>query len=515
MKVNIVVPSAGESVSEAEIAKWAKKSGEIVKLDDVILELETDKATLEVNAEAEGQLKITVEEGEVVRVGQVIGSIDTSVSSSTPTEKKGLINLPKKETTSRNTSMGSRIDIVVPAAGESVSEANIAQWFKKTGDSVVMDEVLLELETDKASLEVTAETSGKLNIKIQSGMVQVGDVLGFIMINEEGTRQSVLDNTSSPPGSTQKDDSDHYAKGHPSPVASKLMAETGIKSTDVVGSGKDGRILKQDVSQLSEPNVLMGADPKSVKGEIRENISKIPNVQVKGTRIEKKSPMSRLRKTIATRLVDAQRTAAMLTTFNEVDMSAIMGIRKKYKEQFKDKHEIGLGFMSFFTKATCSALKAWPVINASIDGNDIVYRDYCDIGVAVSTPKGLVVPVVRNAELMSFSEIESTILSLAQKGRNGKLTAEDMTGGTFTITNGGTFGSMLSTPILNKPQSAILGMHNIVNRPVAVGDNVEIRPVMYLAVTYDHRLIDGAEAVQFLVHIKECIEDPTRILLDI
>ena len=473
MKVEITVPTAGESVTEAEIAKWLKQSGDNVKLDDVILELETEKATLEVNAEMEGKLTILATEGETVSVGQVVGIIDSEGTNSTSPKQEILANLPKDEKKSRNTSMGRRLDILVPSAGESVSEANIAEWHKKNGDEVVMDEVLLELETDKASLEITAEADGKLNIKVEDGLVKVGDVLGSIIINEKGN------------------------------------------SDDQISEKKKETIVEEKSLNSPPSNKILTPKVKPVSGQMLEKVASTPNLKIKGTRGETRQPMTRLRKTIAGRLVDAQRTAAMLTTFNEVDMLKVMNIRQNYKERFKSEYDVGLGFMSFFTKAVCSALSAWPVMNAFIENNDIIYHDYCDIGVAVSTPKGLVVPVVRNAERMTFYEIEASIATLGSKGREGKLTADDMTGGTFTITNGGVFGSMLSTPILNKPQSGILGMHNIIRRPVAIGDSIEIRPMMYLAVTYDHRLIDGAEAVQFLVRIKECVEDPDRILLKI
>ncbi|MEK7298677.1 MAG: 2-oxoglutarate dehydrogenase complex dihydrolipoyllysine-residue succinyltransferase, partial [Candidatus Margulisiibacteriota bacterium] len=287
-----------------------------------------------------------------------------------------------------------------------------------------------------------------------------------------------------------------YAKGHPSPAAAKAMAEKGVSSQDLQGSGKDGRITKQDVAQTSAPEKAPA-----------------PSAAPTGERNDRVEKMSRLRRTIASRLVEAQHTAALLTTFNEIDMSAVMDIRKRYKDAFKEKHQVNLGFMSFFTKAVCVALQEFPVINASVEGEDIIYHDYCDIGVAVATPKGLVVPIIRNAEKMRFEQIEKTIVGFALKARENKITPDDMLGGTFTITNGGVFGSMLSTPIINRPQSAILGMHNIVERAVVVDGQVVVRPIMYGAVTYDHRIIDGAEAVRFLVKIKSLIEDPTRLLI--
>lgn len=396
-------------------------------------------------------------------------------------------------------------EIFVPAAGESVTEADIAAWYKSDGDYVEMDEPIVSLETDKASLDLTAEVSGTLNILVAEGeTVNVGDPIGTIDTSAEAPKiapkAEVKEESNVTPASTSTPTENSYAKGHPSPAAAKAAANGGISLDTIQGSGRDGRITKDDV--LSQ-------------GKSPEEKSKIVSESSHGERTQQRKKMSRIRKTIMNRLVQTQQTGALLTTFNEVDMSAVMDIRKKYKDSFKDKHEVGLGFMSFFTKAVCSALKEYPIINAQVDGEEIVYHDYCDVGIAVSTPKGLVVPVVRNAETLNFVQIEKTILDYALRGRAGELTLDDMSGGTFTITNGGVFGSMLSTPIINYPQSAILGMHNIVKRPVAVGDEVKIRPIMYVALTYDHRIIDGAEAVRFLVHIKDQIEDPTRMLIDL
>ena len=407
-------------------------------------------------------------------------------------------------------------NIIVPAAGESVTEADIAVWYKSDGDYVEMDDALLELETDKASMDINAEVSGILRINVSDGTVQVGDVLGYI---EPSEKQSVAATVSSADQSNSVSDPSpsivdcvngassssepSYAVGHPSPAAAKKLAESGLSPADVPGTGKNGRILKSDV-----PSVVPPSDVSPIK-EV------IVNATSSDSRDINRERMSRLRRTIASRLVEAQQTSALLTTFNEVDMSAVMAVRSKYKEQFKDKHNVGLGFMSFFTRAVCDSLLSYPILNATVDGSDILYHNYCDIGIAVSTPKGLVVPIIRNAEHLSFHEIESTIVGYAKKGRDGKLTPDDMSGGTFTITNGGVFGSMMSTPIVNQPQSAILGMHNIVKRPVVVNDEIVIRPMMYLAVTYDHRIIDGADAVRFLVSIKELIEDPTRLLLGV
>ncbi|MBG91279.1 MAG: dihydrolipoyllysine-residue succinyltransferase [Actinobacteria bacterium] len=405
-------------------------------------------------------------------------------------------------------------EIIIPEAGESVTEADIVSWYKANGEVVAVDEPIVELETDKASMDLVAEIAGTLTINVDSGTVNVGDVVGFIQGGVQAATQETQQTSSegSEKEKAPKEDSEskaveatstvastseaHYAKGHPSPAAEKRMKDENIDPKDITGTGPGGRITKTDV--------LSSAAPKPAAKESSDS---------EGT--QRREKLTRIRKTIMGRMIDAQQTTAMLTTFNEVDMSEVMSIRKKYKDMFKEKHQVGLGFMSFFTKAVCQSLQEHPILNAQVEGDEIVYSDHCDIGIAVATPKGLVVPVVRQAEQLSFVEIEQTILGLAKKGRDGKLTIDDMQGGTFTITNGGVFGSMLSTPILNRPQSAILGMHNIVERPMAVNGQVEIRPIMYLAVTYDHRIIDGSDAVQFLVKIKQLIEDPSRLLVGI
>ena len=396
-------------------------------------------------------------------------------------------------------------EILVPEAGESVTEADIVSWYKASGDYVEQDEALLELETDKASMEMMAEQSGILTISIEEGTVQVGDKLGFI------TPADKPEAASAPPKEEPKEvvaakeeapkaeKADHYAAGLASPAAKKQMDEKGLKPADINASGKDGRITKQDVLSTPAPVASSQASEQSVKEE--------PSI--------KREKMSRLRKTIAKRLVEAKLTQAQLSTFNEVDMSGIMGLRKLYKEPFKEKYGVGLGFMSFFTKAVCLALKEYPVLNAQVDGEETVYFNDCHIGIAVASPRGLVVPVIRHADKKSFSEIESDIIGFAIKAKEGSLSIEDMEGATFTITNGGTFGSMLSTPIVNYPQSAILGMHNIVERAVVVNKEIVVRPMMYVAVSYDHRIIDGSDSVRFLVAVKQRLEDPQRLLIEI
>lgn len=405
------------------------------------------------------------------------------------------------------------IDVKVPAVGESITEVTIASWLKKDGDIVKMDEAICSIESDKATLEISAPKAGKLKILAQEGsVVKIGDKVAEV--DESASAGVAPSKTDDRPVAKEEvkpvaaSTSSDSSKNFPSPAAGKILAEKGIEASSVQGSGRDGRITKEDAinAKADSKPAMVSTDSKSLASQTMSGSFS------RDTRREK---MSGLRKTIASRLVAAKNTTAMLTTFNEVDMSALMDLRKKYKDQFKEKHGVGLGFMSFFTKAVCAAVKAYPAVNAQIDGTDIIYHNYVDVGVAVSTPRGLVVPVVRNAEGMSLAQIESKILELALKARDNKITIEDMQGGTFTITNGGVFGSMLSTPILNAPQSAILGMHNIVERPVAINGQVVIRPIMYLALSYDHRIVDGRESVSFLKTVKEMLEDPSRLLLDV
>lgn len=403
------------------------------------------------------------------------------------------------------------VDVKVPSVGESISEVTIASWLKKDGDMVKLDEAICSIESDKATLEISAPKAGKLKILIKEGET-VAIRTKVAEVDETATAASPVPaiEVKSPAPSAAPAASSAEVKNIPSPAAAKILAEKGIDSSAVTGTGKDGRITKGDaLSVESRASIPVKAPESDLKSLARETMASSFSREVR------REKMSGLRKTIASRLVAAKNTTAMLTTFNEVDMSAVMEIRKKYKDAFKEKHGVGLGFMSFFTKAACAALKQFPAVNGMIDGNDIVYHNYADVGVAVSTPRGLVVPVVRNAESMGMAAIESKIIELATRARDGKITIEEMQGGTFTITNGGIFGSMLSTPILNAPQSAILGLHNIVERPVAVNGQVVIRPVMYLALSYDHRIIDGRESVSFLKAIKEMIEDPSRLLLDL
>ena len=388
--------------------------------------------------------------------------------------------------------------MMVPAVGESINEVTISAWLKKDGDIVELDEIIAEIDSDKATFDLTAESSGKLKIHVLEGdEIEVGAHICSIEVGKFKKEKKVEEKKKSSEGKIQieKEKSKITEKLNVTPIAQKIIEEKELDIKDIIGTGIGGKITKEDVLNTNQD--------LSKQFESRDSLS---NRRIK---------MTQLRKTIAKRLVAVKNETAMLTTFNEVDMSAIMNIRSQYKDSFKEKHGVNLGFMSFFTKACCIALKEWPNVNAMIDDEEIVYNDNCDISIAVSTPKGLVVPVIRKADLLGFDDIEKEVFRLANKSRDGKLSIEEMRGGTFTITNGGIFGSMLSTPIINSPQSAILGMHNIVKRGVVVDDELVIRPIMFLALSYDHRIIDGRESVCFLVRIKELLEDPSRLMLEI
>ena len=412
------------------------------------------------------------------------------------------------------------IEVKVPALPESVSEATVAVWNKATGDVVERDEIICELETDKVMLEVPAVSAGTLGeIKADEGAtVGSGDVLALLEEGAGGGKaESKSDDANKSGGSDDSGDSAGDSAPATSPAVRKLMLEHGLDAADITGSGKNGRIVKEDVEKYLAAGGGKSdakADSKPAPKQEAKKASDMP-VPAAGSREEKRVSMTRIRKRIAERLVEAQQTAAMLTTFNEVDLTEVMALRSKYKDQFIKAHDTKLGFMSFFVKASVEALKKFPLVNASIDGDDIVYHGYYDIGIAVSTDRGLVVPVLRDCDSLSFAGVEQGIVNYGQKARDGKITMDDMQGGTFSITNGGTFGSMMSTPILNPPQSAILGMHNIVQRPMVVNGEIKARPMMYLALSYDHRIIDGKDAVSFLVTIKNMLEDPGRMLLTV
>ena len=410
------------------------------------------------------------------------------------------------------------VEIKIPSPGESITEVTIETWHKEDGDFVQVDEILCEIETDKATLPMPAEVAGTVQIILQEGAdAKVGDVLCKIDTAGVPSADSSGPTTESSNAVPEKMESPSvgYAAGHPSPAAHKLMNEAGISADQVQGSGPGNRITKQDVElaknqQPPPPKTESTAVVSSAKSK-----SDGEAVPKSSSREQRREKMSRLRTKLSERLVAVKNETAMLTTFNEVDMSAIFAMRKDYKDKFEKKYGQRLGFMGFFTKAVSEAVQDFPAVNAMIDGNEIVYSDFVDIGIAVSAPKGLVVPVVRNAESLTIPQIELEIGRLAKRARDNKLSVEEMTGGTFSITNGGVFGSMLSTPIINPPQSAILGMHNVVERPVALNGQVVIRPVMYLALSYDHRIIDGRESVSFLFKVKEYLENPARILLGV
>ena len=556
MATEIRVPTLGESVTEAQIGEWAKKPGDAVKAGETLVTLETDKVALDVPAPADGTMgEIVAAEGETVGVDALLGQLEGGSGSIQPAPVPAPDEAPSKsdaqaadegakdpggykiEPGNPAPSMAEGdsgiIDILVPEAGESVTEAEVGEWFKKVGDEIRVDEALVELETDKAAQDVMAQDAGTIEeIIAQTGeVVQVGAVLARVRVGGSGSAgangaaaQSPADpgvendgaqgyGGTNPPETGDADQGASYTPGSvpggmsPSPSAARLLKENDLSSGDVEGSGKRGQVLKGDVLKALDGGATSKPEAKPAAARAPSNEEDAPR--------EERVKMSRLRQTIARRLKDAQDTAAMLTTFNEVDMGPVMELRRSYKELFEKKHGVKLGFMGFFAKAVTHALKEIPAVNAEIDGKDIVYKNFAHIGVAVGTDKGLVVPVVRDADGMTIAEIEREIGRLGRAARDGKLSMADMQGGTFTISNGGVYGSLMSTPILNAPQSGILGMHKIQERPMAVDGQIVIRPMMYLALSYDHRIVDGKEAVTFLVRVKESLEDPQRLVLDL
>ncbi|GAB4360339.1 MAG: 2-oxoglutarate dehydrogenase complex dihydrolipoyllysine-residue succinyltransferase [Kiloniellaceae bacterium] len=572
MATDIVVPTLGESVSEATVAQWLKQPGDAVAVDEPVVELETDKVTLEVNASVAGVLsEVIAAEGENVEVGALLGRIGEGAGAAPagkPAEKlaaKEEAPKPAKQEAPKEAAKpaaaasgsgngaspaGASVEITVPTLGESVSEATVAKWLRQPGEAVGADEPLVELETDKVTLEVNAPAAGTLqSIAAEEGAtVEVGALLGVFAaggaVGEKpapkgepagaeapkaeapkpaaapaaapGGGVKKLDPAAAPRtgGKITKADLmaflESQAVGDLGPAVRKLIEENKLDPAVIPATGKDGRLTKEDVLNFLEGKTKPLAAPAKPAAPAPAAPAAAPADSGKR---EERVRMTKLRQTIARRLKEAQNTAAMLTTFNECDMSAVMALRSQYKDSFEKKHGVKLGFSSFFTKAVVAALQELPAVNARIDGDEIVYNRYYDIGMAVSTPNGLMVPVMRDCDKKSFTEIEKALGELAAKGRDGKISMDEMQGGTFTITNGGVFGSMMSTPILNMPQSAILGLHKIQERPVAVNGKVEIRPMMYLALSYDHRIIDGREAVTFLVRVKEAIEDPQRLLI--
>jgi 2-oxoglutarate dehydrogenase E2 component (dihydrolipoamide succinyltransferase) len=523
MAIEMKVPPVGESITEVTIATWNKKDGDLVKMDEVLCELESDKATFELPAEAEGVLRIVAKEGDTLPIGAVICTIEPVgavvsapvASTSAPVEAPAQVVATPAPSPSASSQV---IEIKVPAVGESITEVTVSSWNKKEGDSVKMDEVLCELESDKATFELPSEVAGTLHIVAEAGTtLAIGAVVATITVGSPltpsgGTEKVASVVVETPPLGAE---GASYAAGHASPAAAKVLAEKGIDAGAVSGTGVGGRITKEDALSINNEQLTMNKVVPPTPAVAPTSQPVTVSTPQTGNRNQRREKMTSLRKTVARRLVQVKNETAMLTTFNEVDMKPIMDLRGKYKDKFKEKHGVGLGFMSFFTKAVCVALKEYPAVNGSIDGEEIVYNDYCDISIAVSAPKGLVVPVIRNAENLSLAGIESEVVRLATLAKNNKLTLQEMSGGTFTITNGGVFGSMLSTPIINAPQVAILGMHNIVERAVVVDGQIVIRPIMYVALSYDHRIIDGKESVSFLVRLKQLLEDPTRLLLDV
>lgn len=506
MSLKVIVPEVGESITDVTIAVWNKKDGDHVSMDEILCELESEKATFELPAEAEGTLKIIAQEGDTLEIGATICEIDTEakqVEEKPEGTSTGNIEAPVSSANSTEKT-DKIIEMRVPEVGESITEVTLASWTKEEGEFVELDEIIAEIESEKATFELPAEGNGILKqVAKEDQVLQIGDLI--CTIEESSTPKSnepKLDPTPSVASETREEGG--YAKGHASPAAAKMLDEKGISPKSVVGTGVGGRITKEDAQ-----NASLEQKPAA------KPVEKAEEPAVTGGRNETRKKMSSLRKTVSRRLVAVKNETAMLTTFNEVNMKPIMDLRTRYKEQFKEKHDIGLGFMSFFIKAATVALQEWPSVNAMIDGDEMIYHDFCDVSIAVSAPKGLVVPVIRNAEGLDFPGIEKEVKRLALKARDNKLTIPEMTGGTFTITNGGVFGSMMSTPIINAPQSAILGMHNIVERAVVENGEVVVRPMMYLALSYDHRIIDGRESVSFLVRLKELLEDPSRLLLNV
>ncbi|GAB3908482.1 2-oxoglutarate dehydrogenase complex dihydrolipoyllysine-residue succinyltransferase [Larkinella knui] len=543
MAIEMKVPPVGESITEVTVGSWHKKEGDSVKRDEVLCELESDKASFEFPAEADGVLHIMAQEGDVLPIGAVLCTIDAVGTSNgaapapkveapvapKPVEQPAAPQpeaakpepAPQPAPAPAATSASQVIEMKVPPVGESITEVTIASWNKKEGDQVALDEVLCELESDKATFELPSEAAGTLRIVAEAGAtLAIGAVICKIEVGAAAAQPASQPAAPAPQPAAQPaaaQAADGYAANHPSPVAAKILAEKGIDPKEVNGTGIGGRIMKDDAVKAEKPAQAAPAPQPAAAPAPKPAPAPVASAPASGgdNRGQHRERMSSLRKTIARRLVAVKNETAMLTTFNEVDMKPIMDLRAKYKDKFKEKHAVGLGFMSFFAKAICVALQEFPAVNAMIDGDSIVFNDFCDISIAVSTERGLVVPVIRNAESRDFAGIEKEIVRLAGLARDNKLTIEQMTGGTFTITNGGTFGSMLSTPIINAPQSAILGMHNIVERPVVVNGEIVIRPIMYVALSYDHRIIDGKDSVSFLVRVKQLLEDPARLLLGV
>ena len=522
--IEIKVPALGESITEATIAKWLKSEGEVVEKDEVIVELETDKVTQEIYAPSKGSItEILFQEDQDVKVGQIIAKIESLEETKKSNQDVSGLNQTKESNQNLNSS-SEEFKIIIPALGESITEATIGKWIKNEGDNVNKGEPVVEIETDKVTQELYAEKQGKLK-KIffkDEEDVKIGETIGIIEIgqlaqkkieispNIEIEKKEIKKTIDLDPSTIKRSGRDNKININDlkefigdvsfSPSARRYINENDIEFSNYTELTNTGRLAKADFIENKSTNNISDKTsieelPKKLSDEIR--------------------PLSKVRQSIAKRLKTAQNTAAMLTTFNEIDMQNVMQLRKKYKDYFIKKYDVKLGFMSFFTKASIVALKEIPEVNAEIRGDDIIYKNRYDIGVAVGTEKGLFVPVVRDADKMSFAEIEKKIIEYGGLAKQNKISLDHMKDGTFTISNGGVYGSMLSTPILNSPQSGILGLHNIVKRPVVVNDEITVRPIMYVALTYDHRIIDGKQAVTFLVRLKQIIENPEELMFDI
>jgi 2-oxoglutarate dehydrogenase E2 component (dihydrolipoamide succinyltransferase) len=546
MTVQITVPTLGESVTEATVAKWLKKVGDTVEVDEPVVELETDKVSLEIPAPSAGVLsEILVQDGADVAVGAVLGSVDESGAAAKPAvmEKPEPKQAearkpepqkaePKKAEAAKpapavaGNGAGGAVEIVVPSVGESVTEGTIAKWLKQVGDTVAVDEPLVELETDKATVEIPSTVAGTLSeIRVEAGSdVEVGTVIAVVSAGAGAPAKPAAAKPAAaakaPETKTAEPTGDAL-----SPAVRKLVDDNKLDASQIPATGPKGQLTKGDVLSYLEKGAKPAAKaPASVPASApRPSVPAAPAIVPAGElpprpqdpRGEERVRMSRLRQRIAQRLKEAQNAAAMLTTYNEVRMDALMKLRTDYRDMFEKKYGVRLGFLSFFIKAAIAALKEIPAVNGEIYGDEIIYKNFYDIGVAVGTPQGLVVPVLRNADKLNFAEIETVIADFGRRARDGKLTVQEMTGGTFTISNGGVYGSLMSMPILNPPQSGILGMHKIQKRPIVDGDAIVAANMMYLALTYDHRIIDGREAVTFLVRMKEMLEEPNRLLIDV
>ncbi|SDL62247.1 2-oxoglutarate dehydrogenase complex dihydrolipoyllysine-residue succinyltransferase [Maricaulis salignorans] len=509
---DITVPQLGESVTEATVGTWSVKAGDAVKKDDVLVELETDKVAVEVRAENDGVVgTILVEEGETVGIGAKLATMSAGgEAAAAPAAAEPAPVAPAEATSAPASASGKTVEATVPVMGESVTEGTIGAWLVKVGDSVTVDQALVEIETDKVAVEVPSPAAGVIaELMVGEGdSVAPGDVVAKIT---EGGAASAAPAAAAPAAAeAPAASSDAVAM----PSAARIIEENKLDAGAIAGTGRDGRITKGDALQAAAAPAAAPATSAPAARPAPAAPSAPAAPRETGPR-EERVRMTRLRQTIAKRLKDAQNAAAILTTYNEADMGAIMDARKAHQEAFVAKHGVKLGFMSFFAKACVAALKEIPSVNAEIDGSDIIYKNFYDIGVAVGTERGLVVPVVRNVDQMSLAEIEKEIIRLGKRARDGKLTIDEMQGASFTISNGGVYGSLMSMPILNAPQSGILGMHKIQERPVALNGAVAIRPMMYLALSYDHRIVDGKEAVTWLVRVKENLEDPQRMLFDL